>query len=290
MHAPTVTHKDQRAAFDPGRRLRSDTGIPLDGLSAHFPVINSREAHVSRSDKFSVVTTYDVLSRLEDQGFHVTDFVQSKARTIERRATSRHMFRLRHVDDLGVGEGNVAEIIGVNALDGTSSFRFYGGVLRFVCFNGTVTGDLFGTSFVRHVGENTLDLVNTSVDQIAGRMPTMLDKIEQFAQIAVTPEQTKQMVDRALRVRFDEKQREAMLTSPNLATPRRRADIKSDLWTVFNRIQENTMRGGLQYSVKDKHGMVRRSSMRAIKAASDTVNVNRKLWDDVLELTAREIA
>lgn len=284
-----IPHTGTRDAFSPGKRMTSDTGLALDTLAEAFPVIDATTAHSSRTDKFRVVPTAEVLTMLSEHGYRVTDFIQSRARTQDRRETSRHMFRLRHVDDIGRPRDHVAEIVGVNALDGSSSFRFYGGVIRFVCFNGMVTGNFFGTAHVRHIGNDVLENVFSAVNNIAKCMPDVIENVSRYDAITVDRETTDRMLKKALAIRFTEPQREKMVTMPNLGTIRRNDDERPTLWNVFNRIQENVIKGGPRYVIKDKYGHQRRSSMREVKAVADNVRINSQLWDDVLEKTASEL-
>jgi hypothetical protein len=51
-------------------------------------------------------------------------------------------------------------------------------------------------------------------------------------------------------------------------------DDKADLWTVFNRIQENAVKGGLR-GVTAKR---RRTSTKEVKGIDGNVNLNKALW------------
>ena len=51
-------------------------------------------------------------------------------------------------------------------------------------------------------------------------------------------------------------------------------DAGKDLWTVFNVIQENLIRGGIEV---ESNGKVRRSS--EIKCIHKKTTINQKLWE-----------
>ena len=59
-----------------------------------------------------------------------------------------------------------------------------------------------------------------------------------------------------------------------LLRARRSEDRSSDLWTTFNRVQENTIKGGL--SGRNKQG--RRTTTRAVNGIDQDVKLNRALW------------
>ena len=67
---------------------------------------------------------------------------------------------------------------------------------------------------------------------------------------------------------------EARRGETQLLAPRRTADAGSDLWSTFNRVQENIVQGGL--TMKSTNG--RRMSTRAVAGIDSSVKVNRALW------------
>ncbi|TYC80496.1 DUF945 domain-containing protein, partial [Stappia sp. BW2] len=63
-----------------------------------------------------------------------------------------------------------------------------------------------------------------------------------------------------------------------LLNTRRTGDRENDLWTTFNVVQENAIRGGLEARFRDEHGRLRRSSSRAVKGIDQDVKLNKALW------------
>lgn len=66
----------------------------------------------------------------------------------------------------------------------------------------------------------------------------------------------------------------APITEDQLLQPRRLADQGSDLWTTFNRVQENVMREGLDARTRTN----RRTSTRAVQGIDQGVKLNRAMW------------
>ena len=58
----------------------------------------------------------------------------------------------------------------------------------------------------------------------------------------------------------------------DVATPRREADRKTDLWTTFNVAQENLLRGGFRNGTTNR-------MVRPISNIQKDVNLNSQLWD-----------
>lgn len=59
---------------------------------------------------------------------------------------------------------------------------------------------------------------------------------------------------------------------------RRTGDAANDLWTTFNRVQENTIRGGLTSVGMDAAARIRRRTTREIKGIDQHTALNRALW------------
>ena len=63
-----------------------------------------------------------------------------------------------------------------------------------------------------------------------------------------------------------------------MLTVRRAGDAGADLWTTFNRVQENTIRGGLSAWGRDAHNRRRRVTTREVNGIDQDVKLNRALW------------
>lgn len=82
----------------------------------------------------------------------------------------------------------------------------------------------------------------------------------------------------AAQLRFEE---ESPVQPEQLLIPRRNADTASDLNTVFNVVQENVVRGGIEYRGERRvGGVVRpiRSHTRPVRSVDGDVKLNRALW------------
>ncbi|MFP5853986.1 DUF932 domain-containing protein, partial [Salmonella sp. 741265071_PSA] len=64
------------------------------------------------------------------------------------------------------------------------------------------------------------------------------------------------------------------VTAPQILSPRRWQDESNDLWTTYQRIQENLIKGGL--SGRSAKGG--RTHTRAVRGIDGDVKLNRALW------------
>jgi hypothetical protein len=250
--------------------LRSDHALTNDEIANVAPSILANSAHESRSARYCYIPTVDVLDALRKEGFQPFMVCQTRVRNDDRRAFTKHMIRMRHAEQIDGREAN--EIILLNSHDGTSSYQMLAGMFRFVCQNGMVCGDTVGEVRVPHKGNvvdqviegafKVLDSFDTAAEQREGMATTLLDEGEQsaFARAAL-----------ALRYEGD---KPAPVTERQLLAPRRAEDRASDLWTTFNRVQENIMRGGL----RGRNANGKAMKTRAVTGIDQDVRLNRALW------------
>lgn len=250
--------------------LRSDHPLSDEEIGEVAPSILAHSAHESRSDRYSHIPTVDVLDALRKEGFQPFMVCQTRVRDDGRRPYTKHMLRLRHADQISGSEAN--EIILLNSHDGTSSYQMLAGMFRFVCKNGIVCGDNVSDIRVPHKGDvvgqvidgafKVLDSFESAEQRRADMAGTVLDEGEQtaFARAALT-------------LRYDE-DKPAPVTERQLLAPRRIEDRASDLWTTFNRVQENILRGGLHG--RNENG--RATTTRAVTGIDQNIRLNRALW------------
>ncbi|MGO4484326.1 DUF932 domain-containing protein [Rhizobium sp. 2TAF27] len=60
--------------------------------------------------------------------------------------------------------------------------------------------------------------------------------------------------------------------------PRRHDDRANDLWTVWNVVQENAIKGGLRGVGRDDLGRPRRVKSRAVNGIDLDIKLNKALW------------
>lgn len=250
--------------------VRADHPLSNDEIAAVAPSILAHSAHESRSDRYSFIPTVDVLDALRKEGFQPFMVCQSRVRDDARRAYTKHMVRLRHANQICGSEAN--EIILLNSHDGASSYQMIAGMLRFVCKNGVVCGDNLSDIRVPHKGDvigqvidgafKVLDSFEIATQQRDGMRASVLDDGEQIA-----------FARAALTLRYDEN-KPAPITEQQLLAPRRIEDRASDLWTTFNRVQENMLVGGLH----GRNANGRATTTRPVTGIDQNIRLNRALW------------
>ena len=253
--------------------LRSHEALTDDQIRTIAPSIYAQEAHDSRSERYAYIPTIDVLNGLRKEGFQPFMVCQTRVRNLEKREHTKHMIRLRHANTIMDKEAN--EIILLNSHDGTSSYQMMGGVFRLVCANGLVCGDSFADQKVRHSGKH--DIVHEVIEgayQVLNQFGQVAEQRDGMKSLILQPYEQTALAEAALSYRYDEKDGPAPVTATQLLMPHRREDRADDLWTTFNRVQENVIKGGL--SGRNKQG--RRTTTRAVNGIDQDVKLNRALW------------
>lgn len=262
----------------PARRITSQKPIPLDYLAETIPTIANAYAFADRSASFKPVTTIDVLSALNREGFEVFDARSMALRSrLERDGYQKHMVRMRHADH-GQTRDYVPELIMLNANDGTSSWQLILGAFRFVCENGIIIGTTFGSARVSHTGDNIANRVATAAYGVLANAERLHNVIDTWRGITLDNDAQMAFATEAHAIRFETPDN-APVSPQTMLTVRRNADAGDDLWSVFNRVQENTTRGGFTGRITNAKGKPRKATMRPINGIASTIDVNRALFD-----------
>jgi hypothetical protein len=248
--------------------FRLDAPLQNDQLLRIAPSIFALEPHSSRSEKYSYIPTINVLEGLRKEGFMPFMVAQSRSRIEGKSEYTKHMLRLRHVNDIIKDEAN--EIVLVNSHDGTSSYQMLAGVLRFVCSNGMVTGDLVQDIRVPHRG-NVTDNVIEAAYTIVKDFDKIDSSIEDMKSIQLLPSETSAFADAALTLKYDDY---APIASNQLLRLHRYEDKSNDLWTTLNKVQENLMRGGQ----RGRTATGARTTTRAVNSIDNNIKLNKALW------------
>jgi len=139
-----------------------------------------------------------------------------------------------------------------------------------VCSNGLIAGDIFQNVRIRHSG-NVVDDVIEGATRVLHESTEIFDRIGVYKGIELTQQEGMALATAALQLRWGD---ESPVKALDVLTPHRYADRKPDLWTTFNRIQENLLKGG----VAGKSATGRRTTTRAVGGVNENVKLNKALW------------
>ena len=230
------------------------------------PSVFADAAHDSRSERYAYIATAEILRGLSLQGFKVYSATQSRTRIEGRETHTKHMLRLRHdsMQALAVGD-SAPEIVLINSHDGSSSYQMSGGMYRLACSNGLMVPDGVCQSVkVQHTGR-ILDRVTEGAFEVLDGLTRVIDSRDSMRALALNDGEQRAFAHAAALLRFDPAEGEGVPVTPEQVNrPRRIDDRAPDLWTTFNRVQENVIRGGLRGTITDELGRRHHRQTRAV--------------------------
>lgn len=231
------------------------------------------------SNKYMFIDTRQVVEDMRDLGFEVAGFRRPKYRT-RAGAFGLHEVDFRRPEDMKRGTGEAPRVIFLNSYDGSRRAQIVSGVIRFICTNGLISGDILEQQKFLHLGDYEEQLVN-QIKASGETAMKVFDRIEAFKNIRIDDRQATDLAKRAAALRFNAK---AMLDldPAMLIQPRRRQDTRQDLWTRWNVLQENLLKGGIPG--RDTLGNIRVT--RPLAQIQKSNDLNTALWDLMEDVAA----
>lgn len=248
------------------------SSLSTDELMARVPSIFAEEAHESRSGRYVYIPTIEIVEKLRRDGWAPTFAVQAKPRDDDRFGHAKHMLRFRHASIELHNSQDVPEIILINSHDGTTSYQMLAGYFRFVCCNGLVVGRGALEVRVPHRG-HIIEGVREGAASMLDHFQQATYRVESMKALPLSQGEQQAFASAARALRFEEPE----AVSPEAVNrARRAADTGNDLWSTFNRVQENIVRGGLMTHSPARPHERRRS--REVRGIGENVRLNQALW------------
>lgn len=240
--------------------------------------VHATHEHDKMSDKYQFISTADILKSLESGGFEVVKATAANQRVSSDPAYAKHIVEMTH-PNLPRIDGHQPRVILRNSHDGSSAFSFMAGVFRLVCSNGLIVGSAFARISVRHIGNGVSEKAVLAATSTVASFPSTIETIRRAMSVQLTREQHRELLVQVLELRFGEDWRNRFISESRalneMDAARRYADDGTDLWRVFNRAQENAMRGGFHVYTSSS----RSTRAREVRGLDRTIDLNRSMWD-----------
>jgi len=262
-----------------GHMLANDAGLTMDDLRTLPALWTSDRYQRTTGVRFQPIPTMQVIETLGETGFLPVRAMQATSREETRLGYVRHMVVLRQRGS--VAASILPELVLLNANDGGSAYRLLSGVFRTVCANGLIVADgLIADLAIKHLGDRLRERVIDATGAIAEQVPVVFRQITRWQQTTLSETEQLAYAQAALHLRYPDRPLDRTpITPAALLMVRREADSGSDLWTIFNRVQEHLLRGGLPGASRTGRAV----QTRALTGVSSNVRLNVALW----KLTAR---
>ena len=261
---------------------RQQNALTLDDVAHFAPSAMAIAAHESRSARYTYIPTVDIIRGMMAEGFQPFRASQSTSRIEGRAAFTKHMIRFRHAGAQLQNVGDIIpEVVLINSHDGSSAYKLIAGLFRLVCSNGLMVSDAeIAAVTVRHQG-NILENVIEGSYSLVKDSQKAIGTAKAWSALQLTDGEQKVFGEAAHTLRFADAEGkvDTPITAAQLLAPRRSADAGNDLWKTFNRVQENTLKGGLHARAQWVNGERRNAvTTREVKGIDQDVKLNRALW------------
>lgn len=252
-------------------------------LKRFAPTIFARRGMEGVSESYGHVRTIDIIEAMLENGYECVEVRQSQRRETEamsvaqRMAYTKHMLKFKRHGSIKslLKRGDVIpQVVMLNSHDRSSGFHLYAGMYRVVCSNGLMVSDgqFVEPIKVRHTASMVADIVDRSRDLIKGADGVYAIR-EKMLSIPLSEKSAVRFATQA--IEFRPPRRSGVLTPETLLTVRRDEDKPNDLWHVFNRVQENMLRGGNETITPGG----RTVATKGIGRIERDVQVNSALWE-----------
>lgn len=238
----------------------------------------STRSHERLSARYGFIPTNEIVDAFSREGWALTSANEAKVRHQSRQGLQRHLLRFAHESQLQLGIKERIETILINSHDGTSSLQIGAGIFRMACANGIVIADNTVASI--RLGHHKLDMdtVLNSAHTILGQAQNVSEVIECWKGTQISQEDAFHLAEQGIKLRWPEAESRPITARVALAV-NRSEDAHNDLWTTFNRVQENIIRGGQHDSTRiTPRGKYFRAT-RSVKSLAENVRLNKGLWE-----------
>lgn len=256
--------------------------LTIAQVAASIPAVRATGPAPNVSDKYQFVSTLEALELAEAAGFKIVG-----ARAANLTPYAQHQITMVHKNQLDLYQKNGADMEGIarleifNSHDRTRRFMFAAGFFRLICSNGLImTSGLSTCIRVKHkFADSRRSEIMANLEHADTMLENVISKIDTLKERILTYNEQKAYAQYALLSRFayrpnmPKRFQDIPKSAENLLSVRRDQDEGDNLWTVFNRVQENTVRGVEGFS-------------RGIRGFYDQTRMNFRLWE-AAELSLR---
>jgi len=275
--------------------LQSSDFLSLEEIKEIAPSVFTTNGSKDTSDKYTHIPTDRVIRDLEVLGWKVADVKEVAARKEDNKGFQKHLVVFRNEDVVITGEdGDIVypQILLTNSHDGKNSFKFQAGLFRMICENGLVVADeSFEDYSIRHMGYD-FEALQSLITEMVSNLDLTVESMNKMKQIELNEEQQLELAKRLLDIRLENTGNTYDDYQPkSINYSQRKEDNGVDLWSVFNRQQENIIEGNFKYFNEEKYGKYENVNMefigrnaRPIKNFKQDMDVNKKMFAAALEL------
>lgn len=219
------------------------------------------------SPRYKFISTKQILESLPDN-FTVERRVNTNTRNPALRPFAPHSVIVKNQEWKQVDD-YIPQMLIINSHNKQKPFSISLGLYRLVCSNGLVVGSTIESYRQKHIGDFDVNELIQNIHNMSNRLPDVANLVVKMKETKLDIQQQLDFANFAIQLRYPDKPNK--LSTTTVLTPRRTNDVGNNVWSVYNRIQENITRGG----IVNTEGRV----ISSIRNIGRDTSINKKLWD-----------
>ena len=249
--------------------------IPLNNdinkLSAFIPSLDKDWRASQRiNSKSTMVESLDAVRELQRQGWNIAGAYEQRNK--QNRKVGSHFIRMEHPDfKVTNSKGKTDAVATMNIFNSTTGVKPMEldlGAYRQVCSNGMIAHTSYSNAKVPHTEKGQYSLQEILCD-LGIRTQGVMEEFNKLKERDLSPQEAMHLATQAAEIRFGKGHR---IDVSQLLNVVREEDKGEDVWTVFNRIQENLTQ---PHRITDHLGNI----MNGITNVEEDTRINKELFE-----------
>ena len=249
--------------------------IPLNNdikkLSAFIPSLDKDWRASQRiNSKATMVESLDAVREFQKQGWNIAGAYEQRNK--QNRKIGSHFIRMEHPDfKVTNSKGKTDAVATMNISNSTTGIKPMEldlGAYRQVCSNGAIAHTSYSSAKVPHTEQGQYTLQEILCD-LGIRTQGVMEEFNRLKEKNVSPQEAMNLATEAAEIRFGKGHR---IDVSQLLNVVREEDKGDDVWTVFNRIQENLTQ---PHRIVDHLGNV----MNGVSSIEEDTRINKELFE-----------
>jgi len=249
--------------------------IPLNNdikkLSAFIPSLDKDWRASQRiNSKSTLVETLDAVREFQKQGWNITGAYEQRNK--QNRKIGSHYIKMEHPDfKVTNSKGQTDAIAAMNIFNSTTGAKPMEldlGAYRQVCSNGAIAHTSYSSAKVPHTEQGQYTLQEILCD-LGIRTQGVMEEFNKLKEKNVSPQEAMNLATEAAEIRFGKGHRIDVSQLLNIV---REEDKGDDVWTIFNRIQENLTQ---PHRIVDHLG----NPMNGVSSIEEDTRINKELFE-----------
>jgi hypothetical protein len=241
----------------------------LNKLSAFIPSLDSSwRANQRIKSKPVMVESLDAVREFQKQGWNIAGAYEQRGKN---RKISSHFIRMEHPDfKVTNSKGKVDAVATMNisnTCNGSKPMELDLGAYRQVCANGMIAHTSYSSEKVPHSEKGQQSLQDILCD-LGIRTQGVMEEFNKLKERDLSPTEAMSLATQAADTRFGKGHR---IDVSQLLNVVRDEDKGDDVWTVFNRIQENLTQ---PHRIIDSRGNL----INGVSDISEDTRINKELF------------